>query len=105
MKPSKSGLEVGTTEEFRNADRKAVVVDGQPVLVLRVGDEYFAVSSVCTHARVLMADGILEGYELECPLHGARFDIRDGRVLTPPAARGLKIYRILVSDGRIRILP
>lgn len=105
MKSSNSGLEVGTLDEFRDTDRKAVVVDGHPVLVFRVGGDFFAVSSVCTHARVLMADGVLEGYELECPLHGARFDIRDGRVLAPPAARGLKTYRVLVTDGRVRIVP
>lgn len=105
MNSSKSGIDIGTTAEFQDTDRKAVVVNGQPVLVFRVGDEYFAVSSLCTHARVLMADGRLEGFELECPLHGARFDIRDGRVLSPPAARGLKTYRIFVSDGRIRVVP
>lgn len=105
MKASEAGIEVGTTAEFRDTDRKIAAVGGQPVLVLRVGDGYYAVSSLCTHARVLLSGGTLEGYELECPLHGARFDIRDGRVLCPPAARALKTYRVAVADGRIRILP
>jgi nitrite reductase/ring-hydroxylating ferredoxin subunit len=97
--------EVGTVEEFSETDRKAVSVEGQSCILFKVGDEFFAVSALCTHARILMTDGALNGYELECPQHGARFDIRNGRVLTPPAVRGLKTFKVRVQDGRIRVCP
>ncbi|MEP7085271.1 MAG: nitrite reductase (NAD(P)H) small subunit [Betaproteobacteria bacterium] len=50
-----------------------------------------------------MSDGYLEGYEIECPLHGARFDIRDGRVLCQPAAQDVASYPVRIEDDEVSV--
>lgn len=55
---------------------------GRPLALYKVGRSVYCTGNLCTHAEAFLSDGHLEGYEIECPLHGARFDIRDGRVFT-----------------------
>lgn len=99
----KRWIEVGRESEFLDCDRKQVFVDGKNTLVLKIDGRYHAIHNVCTHAFALMVGGLLEGYEIECPLHGARFDIRTGRNLTPPAVRALAVYDTKVEDGRVMV--
>lgn len=95
-------LDAGAVADYESADRRVVrAADGREIAVFRVGAEFFAVANTCTHARAALSDGPLEGYEVECPLHGARFDIRTGRVVTPPASRPLRCYEVRVADGRV----
>ena len=76
-------------------------VDGADVLVCRIGDEYFAVADECSHARQALSTGKLRGCEITCPLHGARFDVRDGRCLARPATRPIATYAVMVRDGQV----
>lgn len=99
----KRWVEIGKESEFADSDRKQVFVDGKDILVLKIDGRYHAIHNVCTHAFALMVGGIVEGHEIECPLHGARFDIRTGRNLTPPAVRGLAVYDTKVTDGAILV--
>jgi 3-phenylpropionate/trans-cinnamate dioxygenase ferredoxin subunit len=97
-------IEVAKTAEFAAADRKTFrLADGRDVALFKVGGEYFAVSGVCTHAFAPMAGGIVEDHAVECPLHGARFDLRTGRNLTPPAVRPLAAYEVKVEGDAVRI--
>ncbi|MDZ4199534.1 MAG: non-heme iron oxygenase ferredoxin subunit [Kiritimatiellia bacterium] len=95
-------IEAGAEAEFVATDRKTLDLSGQSILLIRAKGSYYAVSSICTHARAQMHDGDLDGFELECPLHGARFDIRTGKA-TPPASRALKTFEVRVEKGRIFI--
>jgi len=61
------------------------------------------VDNICTHALTRMDEGRLRGVRLICPLHGASFDIRDGRVLGAPASRPLPSYGVRVVDGVIEV--
>ena len=61
---------------------KIVRVDDQSVAVFRVNGAYYAIDDVCTHDGGPLAEGTLEGAVIECPRHGARFDITTGRELT-----------------------
>ena len=95
-------LDAGAVDGYADAGRRELrSPDGSDIAVFRVNGEFFAVSNVCTHARALMTDGPLDGYELECPLHGARFDIRTGRVVTPPASRPLRRFEVKIEGGRV----
>jgi NAD(P)H-dependent nitrite reductase small subunit len=80
----------------------AADIEGQAVAVYRVEDRYFATENVCPHAYALLSDGWLEGKEIECPLHGARFDIETGALLEGPAECGLKTYPVRVSSDEIQ---
>jgi 3-phenylpropionate/trans-cinnamate dioxygenase ferredoxin component len=76
-----------------------VEVEGEPVAI--VGSEsgdFHAISDVCSHAEVSLSDGEIEGYTVECWLHGSRFDVRTGQPLGPPATRAVPVYDITI-DG------
>lgn len=97
-------MDAGAVADYAASDRRVVrAADGREIAVFRVGAEFFAVANNCTHARAALSDGPLEGYEVECPLHGARFDIRSGRVVTPPASRPLRCYEVRIAGGRVWI--
>jgi nitrite reductase/ring-hydroxylating ferredoxin subunit len=74
------------------------------VAVFRVNDEFYATQDACSHEQwSLGEDAELDGYDVVCPLHLARFDVRDGRPLCLPALRRLKTYPVVVRDGRVMI--
>src|SRR4051794_2810959 len=63
--------------------------------------EVFAVDDTCTHQDASLADGWLEGCEVECPLHASRFDLRTGQVDAPPAKRPVHTHAVSVQDGHV----
>ncbi|WP_043837204.1 non-heme iron oxygenase ferredoxin subunit [Muricoccus aerilatus] len=82
----------------------AVEADGRKIALYRVDGDVHATDNVCTHAYALLSDGLLEGCQIECPLHNARFDVRTGRALSSPAERDLRTYPVRVVDGGVEIL-
>lgn len=98
----KSWMDVADVSEFEASDRKQVFTpDGEEIGLYRVGGEYFAISNTCTHAMASMIGGLVVNHEIECPLHGARFDLRDGKNLTPPAVRPLKTFAVKREGNRL----
>ncbi|HTC69314.1 MAG TPA: non-heme iron oxygenase ferredoxin subunit [Acidothermaceae bacterium] len=78
-----------------------VEVEGEPVAIVGsdAGD-FHAISDVCSHAEVSLSDGEIDGYTVECWLHGSRFDVRTGQPLGPPATRAVPVYDITIDgDG------
>ncbi len=71
------------------------------VCLYRVDSEVLATADQCTHAVASLADGTLKGHTVECPRHGARFDVRTGRNLCLPAVRPVKSYAVVVQDGEV----
>jgi 3-phenylpropionate/trans-cinnamate dioxygenase ferredoxin component len=81
----------------------ALRLDLEPaVAVFHTDDgEVFAVDDTCTHQDASLADGWLEGCEVECPLHASRFDLRTGRVDAPPAKRPVRTHQVTLVDGDV----
>lgn len=75
-----------------------VEVNGKPVCLTKVGDEVFAVSNICTHSFAELSDGEVNGFTIECWLHGADFDLRTGAALTLPATEPLETFSV-ARDG------
>jgi 3-phenylpropionate/trans-cinnamate dioxygenase ferredoxin subunit len=92
---------VATLDEIPAGGRKSLVFDDRAVLLLRVGDEFFAVEDVCSHDGQPLTDGPLEGTAIECPRHGARFDVRTGRPLCMPAVEPIATYEVKVIGNDI----
>jgi 3-phenylpropionate/trans-cinnamate dioxygenase ferredoxin subunit len=82
---------------------RAVDVGPHRVLLCNVEGVVYAVADVCTHDRGPLGEGRLRGSAIECPRHGARFDVRDGSVLAPPAIRPLPTFPVRVIDGRVEV--
>ena len=100
----KKWIEVASLEEFKDTDRKMVDLGGMNQIGLfKVDDQFYAMSAWCTHQRATMVHGDLDGYELMCPLHGARFDIRDGAATCLPAVQAADTYKVKIEEGKILI--
>jgi nitrite reductase/ring-hydroxylating ferredoxin subunit len=80
-----------------------VTVAGVPVVLLRAGERFFAISATCPHAGGPLDEGPLADGVVECPWHGSRFRLRDGRVLTGPATVDAPRYDVRVRDGQIEL--
>ena len=88
-------LEVAKKQEVEAGKAKVVTVDGKEILLLRVGDNYYATSNRCPHMGGKLSEGKFEGTVVTCPRHGSRFDIADGRVV-----RWLKGTGLISSLGK-----
>jgi nitrite reductase/ring-hydroxylating ferredoxin subunit len=73
------------------------------VIVCRTKDGVFALDNICTHAFARLSEGRLRGTRLICPLHGAAFDVRDGRALGAPASRPLATHRTCILSERAEV--
>jgi 3-phenylpropionate/trans-cinnamate dioxygenase ferredoxin subunit len=94
---------VGKASEIGPGDRKIVEVEGTFIAVFNVGGKFHAIEDVCSHDDGPVAEGELDGYEIECPRHGARFDIRDGRVLRFPAITPVRSFTVQVQGDDLMI--
>ncbi|HLJ10560.1 MAG TPA: non-heme iron oxygenase ferredoxin subunit [Planctomycetaceae bacterium] len=92
---------VATLDELPPGERKSLVFDDRAVLIFRIGDDVYAVEDVCSHDGQPLTDGKLEGTAIECPRHGARFDVRTGRPLCMPAVEPIATFEVRVENNEI----
>ncbi|MCS6946247.1 MAG: non-heme iron oxygenase ferredoxin subunit [Steroidobacteraceae bacterium] len=78
-------------------------VDGRDIVLCRTREGVFALDDRCSHALARMSEGRLRGNRLICPLHGASFDVRDGRVLGAPATRPLTVHRVRIVGDHVEV--
>jgi nitrite reductase/ring-hydroxylating ferredoxin subunit len=85
-----------------NEPRRVDIPGGDPVAVFRLPDGIFAIDDTCTHGAASLADGFVEGDEVECPFHAGRFDIRTGAATLHPCTIALRTYPVwIVGDDII----
>ena len=94
---------VAKTSEIEEGQVKIVRAGDAPVGLTLVEGEYFAFANMCTHDDGPVAEGELDGHTIECPRHGARFDIRTGRALSLPAVSPLPVYAVEVEGDTIKV--
>jgi len=96
---------VDVAPERSVADGEHVVVDcdGMAVAVFKLDNEYYAIEDACTHDGAEIASGRLEGWEIVCPRHGARFCLKTGKVLKAPAYEDLACFPVRVENGIIQV--
>ncbi|MCA9042167.1 MAG: non-heme iron oxygenase ferredoxin subunit [Planctomycetaceae bacterium] len=92
---------VATVSEFDQNERKEVIVDDVPVLLIKQGDQFFAIEDVCSHDGQPLTDGSIENCQITCPRHGARFDLATGDALCMPATEAIPTYDVKIEDGQI----
>lgn len=83
---------------------ETVDVDGTLIAVFNVDGAFYAIEDVCTHDGAVMTDGNpIQGDEIVCPRHGARFSVRTGEVLAPPAWEPVATFPVKVEDGKLYV--
>jgi 3-phenylpropionate/trans-cinnamate dioxygenase ferredoxin subunit len=87
-----SAVQVGTRAELPPGKRKLVEVDGRAIAIFNIDGVLYAIDDVCTHDGGPLADGQLIGCEIQCPRHGARFDVRTGHPLCMPAIEPVTVH-------------
>jgi 3-phenylpropionate/trans-cinnamate dioxygenase ferredoxin component len=90
---------VATIDELSPGGRLSLVFDDRSVILFQIGADFYAVEDVCSHDGQPLTDGRLEGTSIECPRHGARFDVRTGRPLCMPAVEPIEVFNVKL-DGR-----
>jgi 3-phenylpropionate/trans-cinnamate dioxygenase ferredoxin component len=93
----------GTLSDISDDQPLSASIEGKEVGVYLVGDKYYALEDVCPHAYALLSQGFVEGEEIECPLHGAKFHIPSGRCTKEPGGRDLKCYPVRVEGDTVLV--
>jgi ferredoxin-NADP reductase/nitrite reductase/ring-hydroxylating ferredoxin subunit len=96
-------IKVADANDISPSQMKEVEVDGQKIIIVNINGKFYAIGSICTHEGGPLADGMLSGYEVECPWHGSKFDIRTGQVTNPPANEPEPAYEIKVEGNQLLI--
>ncbi len=84
---------------------KKVMLGGQQVLLANVKGKFYAIGNVCTHVGGPLDKGRLDSHEVECPLHGSRFNVTTGQVKRGPAARPEPVYEVKVEGSEVKLRP
>ena len=94
---------VARLEDVPPGTVKTFFVGDQHLALANVDGEIYAIQDVCTHDGGPLGEGEVDGYEVECPRHGARFDLRTGAVRSFPAVVGITTYPVKVEDSEIKV--
>jgi 3-phenylpropionate/trans-cinnamate dioxygenase ferredoxin subunit len=94
-------LEIAPVSELPNGERMFVDIGDTPIVIFNIAGQLFAIGDVCTHDDGPLGDGDIEGFNVTCPRHGAKFDVRTGKVTSMPAVEDIPAYPVQVRDGTI----
>lgn len=96
-------VKVAKTDEIVPGQGKMIEVGGKKIALFNVEGSFHAIDDTCTHRGGPLSEGSLDGNEVTCPFHGARFDVTTGGVLGPPASQGVARYNVRVEGGDIEV--
>ena len=96
-------VKVAETKDIQPSSMKAVDLEEERVCIVNIEGNYYAIGNVCTHMGGPLNEGTLEGYDVECPWHGSKFDVRTGEPIRPPARQAIPIYEVKVENNNILV--
>jgi 3-phenylpropionate/trans-cinnamate dioxygenase ferredoxin subunit len=96
-------VSIAAVEELGNGERLFVEIDDQPLVVFNIAGQLFAIGDLCSHDNGPLGDGDLDGLEVICPRHGARFDVRTGKATALPAVVDIPAYPVRLLNGQIEV--
>jgi 3-phenylpropionate/trans-cinnamate dioxygenase ferredoxin component len=96
-------IEVIDQDALDEGGHMVVDVDGTEVAVFKIDGEFYAIEDVCSHDGAEIASGELEGDEIVCPRHGARFCVKTGAVKAPPAYEDIACFPVRVENGKVQV--
>jgi 3-phenylpropionate/trans-cinnamate dioxygenase ferredoxin subunit len=96
-------VNVCSVKDISEGERLFIDIDDLQIVILNIMGQFYAIADVCSHDDGPVGEGILEGYEIICPRHGARFDVRNGQVLALPAFVDIPSYPVRIIDGQVEV--
>ena len=96
-------IDVAPAEEFEPGTSRTVDVDDVIIAVFNLDGGFYAIEDVCTHDYSTLTGGQVEGEEIVCPRHGARFNIKTGEALTAPAYEPVPTFSVRVDNGIVQV--
>ena len=96
-------VKVANKKDIPPGAATAVEVEGKKIAIFNVGNQYFAIDDTCTHAGGPLSEGSVEGFQVNCPWHGAAFDLKTGEALCAPAFEAISCYNVKVEADDIKI--
>jgi nitrite reductase/ring-hydroxylating ferredoxin subunit len=100
---SEDFVKIAESKDIEPSSMKAVDVAGEKVCIINIEGNYYAIGNICTHMGGPLNEGTLEGFEVECPWHGSKFDVRSGQPTKPPARQPVSSYEVKVRDNNILV--
>jgi 3-phenylpropionate/trans-cinnamate dioxygenase ferredoxin component len=94
---------VASVSDVQPDTARVVTVGNKDIVVCNVDGELYAIDNVCTHDLGPLGEGTLVGDRIECPRHGALFDVRTGKAVTLPAIYPVQTYPVRVTDGTVEV--
>jgi nitrite reductase/ring-hydroxylating ferredoxin subunit len=98
-------VKVATVGDLADGALNLVTAEGEDIVLVRVGNEYFAVAAICSHAFGWLDEGTLLGHEIQCPIHEGRFDVRTGEPTREPAEEPISAYTVRLDGEQILVGP
>jgi 3-phenylpropionate/trans-cinnamate dioxygenase ferredoxin subunit len=96
-------VNVAPADKLPLGSHRTVDIDGAQIAVFNVDGDYYAIEDVCTHDGGILTGGEVKGEEVICPRHRARFSIKTGEALSPPAYEPVPTFPVRVEDGMVQV--
>jgi 3-phenylpropionate/trans-cinnamate dioxygenase ferredoxin component len=96
-------IDVAPQHEITAGSWRSIDVDGTRVAVFNLDGEYYAIEDICTHDGGILTGGAVEGEQIVCPRHGARFSIKTGAVVAPPAYEDVVTFPVRIEGGTVQV--
>ena len=100
-----SFVTVAKVGDLNPGEMMYVEVGDEPVVLINLDGDFYALSDICTHEEASLSDGEIVGDEIECPLHGGAFDIRTGQPVAFPVVVPAQTYRVRVVGDEVQVAP
>jgi len=98
-------VSVALVDDLKPGEMAYVEVGDDPVCLINLDGDYFAISDMCTHEEASLSDGEIQGDEIECPLHGGAFDIRTGQPVNLPVVVPVGHFRVRIVGDEVQVAP
>ncbi|MBE2202377.1 MAG: non-heme iron oxygenase ferredoxin subunit [Anaerolinea sp.] len=96
-------VKVARVEDIPPGTRLFYEFAEETVIIFNIAGHFYCIADLCSHDDGPLEDGDLDGYAVECPRHGARFDVRNGRALCMPATEPIPTYQVEIKDGNLYV--
>jgi 3-phenylpropionate/trans-cinnamate dioxygenase ferredoxin subunit len=96
-----SWVRVADASQIQEGEGFAATAAGRHIAIFKVEQDLYACDGICTHAHAYLAEGYVDGEEVECPMHSGRFNVRTGKALCAPARVDLEVFAIEERDGGV----